>query len=338
MHVLVTGGAGYLGSHTCVSLLEQGHDVTVVDNGSNGSFQSLREVEAITGRQIAFEQLDLLEAAATERLFKQHDFDAVVHLASLKSPGESVANPLRYYRANLGAATNLLNAMQKADVRTMVFSSSATVYGEPETVPVTESSAVSPLNPYGHTKLMIERILQDLAASDSTWRIASLRYFNPIGAHPSGRIGEQPSGVPANLFPYIAQVAVGVRPHLDIFGTDYPTPDGTCIRDYIHVMDLAEGHVRALDYLASSSGAVTVNLGTGRGTSVFEAIAAFEAACGRRLPTRIAARRPGDAAIVYADPTLARELFGWSSRLSVGQACEDAWRWQSLHPNGYAER
>jgi UDP-glucose 4-epimerase len=258
-----------------------------------------------------------------------------MHLASLKSPGESVAHPLRYYTANLGAATSLLNAMQASGVRIMVFSSSATVYGEPAGVPVTERSDVAPLNPYGQTKLMIERMLQDLAASDPSWRIASLRYFNPIGAHPSGRIGEQPNGTPANLFPYIAQVAVGARPHLDIYGTDYPTPDGTCIRDYIHVMDLAEGHVRALGYLSARPGAVTVNLGTGRGTSVLEAIDAFERACGRTVPTRVAGRRPGDAAVVYADPSLARQLFGWTARRDIRQACDDAWRWQSLHPNGY---
>ena len=338
MHVLVTGGAGYIGSHTCLELLQAGHAVTVVDNLANSKRESLRRVEELAGASLEFHQVDLLDRAGLDAVFAARPVDAVIHFAGLKAVGESVAIPLRYYHNNITGTLILCEAMAAHGVKTLAFSSSATVYGDPERVPIDEGAALRATNPYGRTKLMIEEILRDLHVSDAAWRIAILRYFNPVGAHESGRIGEDPNGIPNNLLPFIAQVAVGKLPELRIFGEDYPTPDGTGVRDYIHVVDLAQGHLRALEKLASGPGVVTYNLGTGRGYSVREVLAAFERACGKTLPYRVVARRPGDIAACYADPALANRELGWSAARDIDQMCADAWRWQSANPDGYGDR
>ena len=336
MNVLLTGGAGYIGSHTAVALLEAGHEVVVVDSLVNSHEESLRRVERITGRALAFHKADCADPEAMRAIFDRHDVDAVIHLAGLKAVGESVRQPLRYYRNNLDALLTLCETMHAAGVRDLVLSSSATVYGDPERVPITEDAGLSTTNPYGSTKLFAERILDDLATAESDWRIISLRYFNPIGAHPSGLIGEDPQGIPNNLFPYIAQVAAGRRERLSVYGDDYDTPDGTGVRDYLHVVDLAAGHLAAVDHLADASGHRVYNLGTGHGTSVMESLRAFERATGDTIPYEVIGRRPGDIAICYADPAAAASELGWKAQKSVDDACRDAWRWQSTNPNGFA--
>ncbi len=335
MNILVTGGSGYIGSHTCVELLKAGHAVVVVDNLSNSKEEALRRVQQITGSTLTFHKVDLLDRPALEDVFARHSIDAVIHFAGLKAPGESVRIPLRYYHNNLTGALILCEVMQAHAVRNFVFSSSATVYGNAHTMPLQEDFPLSAINPYGRTKLMIEDILRDLYISDPAWNIAILRYFNPIGAHPSGRIGEDPNGIPNNLVPYIAQVAVGRLPNLRVFGNDYPTPDGTCIRDYIHVLDLAMGHLKALVKLADNPGLVTYNLGTGEGTSVLEMVAAFERACGKKIPLEVVERRPGDVPVSYADPSKAGRELGWEAVHGIDEMCADTWRWQSANPQGY---
>lgn len=333
--ILVTGGAGYIGSHTCVRLLELGYDVVVLDNFSNSCAEAVRRVEDIARREVVLVEGDINDAALLDRLFQTHKVDAVIHFAGLKAVGESVAQPLRYYHNNVSGTLVLCEAMQRAGVKNMVFSSSATVYGDPATVPIREDFPTSATNPYGRSKLMIEELLGDLYVADDSWNIALLRYFNPVGAHSSGRIGEDPADIPNNLMPYIAQVAVGRREHLNVFGSDYPTPDGTGVRDYIHVMDLAEGHVKALEWLDRDLGIKAFNLGTGKGYSVLDMLHAFEKACGHKLPYVLTDRRPGDVACCYADPTLAAEELGWRAELSLEAMCADAWRWQSNNPKGY---
>lgn len=337
MAILVTGGAGYIGSHACVELLEAGYEIIVVDNLSNSKETAVKRVAEITGKSFAFHKIDLLDAAALENLFRTSQIEAVLHFAGLKAVGESVMYPLRYYRNNIIGTLNLCEVMSKYGVTDLVFSSSATVYGNPPRVPIREDFPLSPVNPYGRTKLMIEEILRDLHRANPAWNIAILRYFNPIGAHESGRIGEDPNGIPNNLLPYIAQVAVGKREELQVFGNDYPTPDGTGIRDYIHVVDLVEGHIKALEKLRSSPGVVTYNLGTGRGYSVLEVVAAFAEACGREIPYRIVGRRPGDIAVCYAETAKAEKELGWKARRGIAEMCADTWRWQSNNPNGYEE-
>ncbi|MGB4342306.1 MAG: UDP-glucose 4-epimerase GalE [Moraxellaceae bacterium] len=338
MKVLVTGGAGYIGSHTCVELLAIGHDVVVVDDYSNSKPEALKRVQAIAGRSVKMHACDVRDREALRAIFRDEKPDAVIHFAGFKAVGESVAQPLKYYDNNLVSTIVLLEVMQEFDCRQLVFSSSATVYGIPDKVPLDEQAPLRAINPYGATKLMIEDMLRDLAASDDSWRIALLRYFNPVGAHESGLIGEDPNDIPNNLMPYISQVAVGRLPQLRVFGGDYPTPDGTGVRDYIHVVDLALGHLKALEWLAGlSKGRVeAINLGTGNGCSVLDMVKAFEQACGRVIPYEIVARRPGDAASCYADPCLARELLGWQAVRDVKTMCQDAWRWQSHNPHGYA--
>ena len=335
--ILVTGGAGYIGSHTCVELLAAGHQLVVVDNLCNSKREALRRVERISGRTITFVEADVRDRQALAAVFARHPVDAVIHFAGLKAVGESVARPLAYYDNNVSGTVALLECMQDAGVKSLVFSSSATVYGDPARVPITEDMPLSATNPYGRSKLMVEDILRDLFCSDDSWRIALLRYFNPVGAHPSGLIGEDPNGIPNNLMPFVSQVAIGKRPFLSVFGGDYPTPDGTGVRDYIHVVDLAQGHVAALDALARQSGVLTVSLGTGKGYSVLDMVKAFEVASGREIPYRVVERRTGDIAVCYADPTLARTLLGWSARLSLADMCADSWRWQSGNPDGYGE-
>jgi UDP-glucose 4-epimerase len=319
-------------------LLQAGHDVVVVDNLCNSKVESLERVQRITGRSLDFYRADLLERAALTSVFRNHRIDAVVHFAGLKAVGESTQIPLRYYHNNITGTLNLCDVMKEFGVRTIVFSSSATVYGDPQKVPILEDFPLSPTNPYGRTKLMIEEILRDLYAADSGWRIALLRYFNPVGAHESGQIGEDPNGIPNNLFPYIAQVAVGKLKELAVFGKDYPTPDGTGVRDYIHVADLALGHLKALEKLWGTSGLVVYNLGTGRGYSVLEAIAAFSGACGKPIPYRIVNRRPGDVASCYADSSLASRELGWKATKGLAEMCADTWRWQVKNPHGYEEK
>ena len=339
MHVLVTGGAGYIGSHTCLELLHSGHQVTVIDNLANSSREALRRVEALSGRSLTFHEVDLLDLEALRTVFRQTpEATAVIHFAGLKAVGESVRIPLRYYQNNLNGTLNLCQVMAEQEVKVLVFSSSATVYGDPASVPIREDFPLSCTNPSGRTKLMIEEILRDLHRADPTWRIGLLRYFNPVGAHPSGRIGEDPGGIPNNLMPYIAQVAVGTLGELAVFGGDYPTPDGTGVRDYIHVVDLALGHLRALEKLVDTPGVLTCNLGTGRGYSVLDMVRAFEAACGRAIPFRIVDRRSGDIAQCYADPSLARQELGWQATRDLGEMCADSWRWQSANPQGYGPK
>lgn len=335
MSVLVTGGAGYIGSHTCVELLAAGYDVVVADNLSNSKEEALKRVQEISGKPLKFYRVDLLDKPALEEIFKKESIDAVVHFAGLKAVGESVSIPLRYYHNNITGTLTLCELMQKYQVKKLVFSSSATVYGDPHTVPITEEFPLSATNPYGRTKLMIEEILRDLYTADQTWNIAILRYFNPIGAHPSGKIGEDPNGIPNNLVPYITQVAVGKLKTLGVFGNDYETPDGTGVRDYIHVVDLALGHLRALEKLQSKPGVVTYNLGTGKGYSVLEVVKAFSGVIGRDIPYHIAARRPGDIAMCYADPGNANREMGWTAARGLEEMCSDSWRWQQNNPQGY---
>ena len=335
--ILITGGLGYIGSHSCLALAEAGYALLIVDNLANSKrvvFDRLRSLAP--GAPLAFHEADLRDAQALERAFASAAVDAVVHFAGLKAVGESVEKPLLYYDNNVGGTVKLLEAMARHAVRRIVFSSSATVYGDPETLPIPETHRLAPTNPYGRTKLMIEQMLADYAASDPAFHYMALRYFNPTGAHASGRIGEDPTGIPNNLFPYIAQVAVGRRPSLRVWGSDYPTQDGTGVRDYIHVTDLAAGHVAALGYLEREKRSLTVNLGTGRGYSVLEAARAFERACGRAIPLELASRRAGDVAACFADPSLARTALAWSARLDLDAMCRDAWRWQSANPHGYA--
>ena len=329
MHILVTGGAGFIGSHTCVCLIAEGHEITVLDDLSNSRADVLARIAWIAGRRPSFIEGDVRDRTLLDRLFSQKPVDAVIHFAGLKAVGESVAQPLRYYDCNVGGAIALCSAMCDAGVKTLIFSSSATVYGDPASVPITENFPRSATSPYGASKLMIEDMLADLAKADPEWRIARLRYFNPVGAHESGLIGEMPSGVPNNLMPYIAQVASGIRPRLSVFGSDYPTHDGTGVRDYIHVMDLAEGHVAALNYLNRAPGLLTVNLGTGQGFSVLDMVKAFERASGLHIPYALEPRRPGDVAACYADPSSAENLLGWKARRNVDAMCRDACRWQS---------
>ncbi len=331
MAILVTGGAGYIGSHTCVELLRHGEDVVVLDNLSNARPEVPKRVERIAGKALTTIVGDLRDPALVRQAFALHPIDAVIHFAGLKAVGESAEKPLLYYQNNVQGTLNLLDAMRIAKVRTLVFSSSATVYGDPQRLPLTEDHPLHPASPYGRTKLMVEEILRDQAHSDSAWRIALLRYFNPVGAHDSGLIGEDPVGTPNNLMPYVARVAVGTYPVLNIFGGDYATPDGTGVRDYIHVADLAAGHLAALTRLRTREELITVNLGTGNGYSVLEIVAAFESVSGKSIPYRIVDRRPGDVASCYADVSLAAELLGWKSTRDLRQMCADAWRWQKGH-------
>lgn len=337
MHVLVTGGAGYIGSHTCLELIEAGHKVTVIDNLCNAKETSLERVKQITGGEISFYRVDLLDKENLETVFEKCDekFDAVIHFAGLKAVGESVIKPLEYYHNNITGTINLIDVMRKYQVKNIVFSSSATVYGDPASVPITEDFPLSCTNPYGRTKLMVEEILSDVYRADPEWNIALLRYFNPVGAHKSGLIGEDPTGIPNNLMPYISQVAVGKLEKLSVFGDDYPTKDGTGVRDYIHVVDLAIGHVHAIVKLAEKPGLVIYNLGTGEGYSVLDMVRAFEEASGREVAYMIAPRREGDIAECWANPDKAAEELGWRAKRGVREMCEDTWRWQSNNPKGY---
>jgi UDP-glucose 4-epimerase len=334
--ILVTGGAGFIGSHTCLELLRAGHDVSVVDNLSNSSEESLRRVRELAGRALTFHRADLRDASAVEGIFSGEAIEAVIHFAALKAVGESVEKPLLYWDNNVVGSLVLLEAMTRHRVKTLVFSSSCTVYGDPASVPIREDFPLSAVNPYGMTKLVNERMLQDLYRADPSWAISILRYFNPIGADRSGRIGEAPNGIPSNLVPYITQVAVGKRASLSVYGNDYPTRDGTGVRDYIHVTDLALGHLSALGELTQGPRLVTYNLGTGTGYSVLEVIHAFERVVGHPIPHRFVPRRPGDVAEAWADPTRAREQLGWSATRGLEQMCADAWRWQTMNPEGYA--
>lgn len=333
--ILVTGAAGYIGSHTCVELLEAGYNIVAYDNLHNSSVKSLKRVEEITGKTFPFVEGDIRDQAKLEQLFTEYQIDGVVHFAGLKAVGESVEDPLLYYENNVQGSIVLLNAMQRHNIKKIVFSSSATVYGIPKVVPIDETFPLSAINPYGQTKLMVEHVLQDLGNADHEWRIALLRYFNPIGAHESGKIGENPSGIPNNLMPYITQVAVGKREKLSVFGDDYDTPDGTGVRDYIHVVDLAKGHLKALEYLADHKGVDAFNLGTGNGFSVLELVHAFEKVSGKTIPYQITERRAGDSAICYADTTKAEQMLHWKAQFGVERMCEDSWRWQSNNPNGF---
>ena len=335
MSILVTGGAGYIGSHTCVKLLEAGYDVVVLDNLSNSSPKATGRVEAITGKKIKFYECDILDRDGMRTIFQENSIDAVIHFAGLKAVGESVAVPLKYYENNISGTVYLLEVMQEFGVKKIVFSSSATVYGMTDKMPLTEDLPTSANSPYGQTKLMIEQILQDLAVSDQDWSISLLRYFNPVGAHESGTIGENPKGIPNNLMPYITQVALGKLAELSIFGNDYPTKDGTGVRDYIHVVDLAEGHIKALDKVNTTKGVMIHNLGTGVGYSVLDLVKAFEEANALTIPYKIAPRRPGDVTICYADPTKAKNELGWEAKKTVVDMCRDAWNWQKNNPNGY---
>lgn len=335
MAVLVTGGAGYIGSHTCVELLDAGLDIVVVDNLNNSNAEVIRRIQEITHRAFPFYQVDLLNESDLEHVFLDHDIDAVIHFAGLKAVGESVAHPIDYYQNNITGTLTLCRLMDKFNVKRIVFSSSATVYGANENVPLSEAEPLAPVSPYGRTKAIIEQILQDVYVSDSSWSIAILRYFNPVGAHESGRIGEDPSGVPNNLVPYITQVAIGQRPELRVFGDDYATPDGTGIRDYIHITDLAQGHMKALDKVLSSTGIAAYNLGTGIGYSVLNLVHTFEEASGVKIPYRIIERRPGDVAVSYSDPHKAETELGWKAAKGLFDMCADAWRWQRLNPRGY---
>jgi len=335
MRILVTGGAGYIGSHTVLELLNAGYDVLIADNFVNSKPAALSRLRALASRPFGFEEVDLTDAKTTETLFERYAIDGVIHFAGLKAVGESVQKPLEYYRNNLSSTFNLLIAMKKRNVTRFVFSSSATVYGDPVSVPIREDFALSATNPYGRTKLMIEDMLRDISLSDPALRICLLRYFNPVGAHLSGQIGEDPNGIPNNLLPYISQVAVGKLPALRVFGNDYPTRDGTGVRDYIHVVDLAKGHVAALNKLESGADIYTYNLGTGVGYSVLDMLHAFEKACGKTLPYELVSRRPGDVAACYADPDKAARELGWRAEFGIERMCADAWRWQSQNPNGF---
>ena len=336
MTVLVTGGMGYIGSHTCVELLEQGMDVVVVDNLVNSNAEAGKRVEQITGRPLKFYQMDVRDRAGLDRIFTEQKIDCVIHFAGLKAVGESTKIPLKYYNNNLGGTFTLLKVLAAHDCRNLVFSSSATVYGQPQSVPIREDFPTPGCtNPYGWTKLMMEQVFRDVQKADPAWNTVILRYFNPIGAHESGRIGEDPAGIPNNLLPYVAQVAVGRLKELSVFGNDYPTPDGTGIRDYIHVVDLAVGHLRAIEKLAEKPGFKVYNLGTGNGYSVLQIVKAFEAASGRKVPYVIKPRRPGDIAECWADPSLAAKELHWKAERGIEKMCEDLWRWQSMNPYGY---
>ncbi|MFQ9985259.1 MAG: UDP-glucose 4-epimerase GalE [Lachnospiraceae bacterium] len=335
MKILTTGGAGFIGSHTCVELLNSGYDVVVVDNLCNSKEESIRRIEQITGKQVSFYKADLLDREALEHIFDCEPIDAVIHFAGLKAVGESVQKPLEYYHNNLTGTLVLCDVMRRHGVKRIVFSSSATVYGSPKTVPITEDFPLSVTNPYGRTKLMIEEMLQDFAAADPEWNITLLRYFNPIGAHQSGLIGEDPKGIPNNLVPYVTQVAIGKLSEVHVFGDDYDTPDGTGVRDYIHVVDLAVGHVKAIEHAAKGHGVHIYNLGTGIGYSVLDIIRAFSKVVGKEIPYVIEKRRPGDIATCYADATRAREELGWTAQYDLNRMCEDSWRWQTMNPNGY---
>ncbi len=337
MKVLVTGGAGYIGSHTAVQLLEAGYEVVIIDNLSNSSAEAVVRITELGGKNVDFYEADLRDETVLDKIFTEHKIDSVIHFAGLKAVGESVAKSLMYYENNIGSTISLCKAMSKYNVKKIVFSSSATVYGAPKTVPIKEDFPLSCTNPYGWTKLMIEEILQDLHVSDNEWDVALLRYFNPVGAHKSGRIGEDPKDIPNNLMPYISQVAIGKLDYLRVFGDDYDTPDGTGVRDYIHVEDLAAGHLRALEKLEENPGVVIYNLGTGNGYSVLEMRAAFEKACGREIPYKICDRRPGDIAICYADPEKAEKELGFVATRGLEEMCADTWRWQQQNPNGYGD-
>ena len=336
--ILVTGGAGYIGSHTCLELLNAGHDVVVVDNLDNSCEESLLRVQQLAGRTLKFHEVNICDRPALQKVFESQDFDAVVHFAGLKAVGESCEIPLRYYENNIFGTIELLKVMQENNCFNIVFSSSATVYGDPATVPITEDFPLSATNPYGKTKLFIEEIMRDLCVSDERWRCVLLRYFNPIGAHESGLIGEDPQGIPNNLMPFVMQVAVGLRQQLNVFGDDYNTPDGTGVRDYIHVVDLALGHLAAIDNLGEMPGCTPINLGTGQGYSVLEMVKAAEKASGKEIAYAVVGRRPGDIATCYAEPKLAAEKLGWSAKADLEQMCADAWRWQEGHPQGYGEK
>lgn len=337
MHILVTGGAGYIGSHTCLELLNGGYQVTVVDNLSNSTWESLSRVEELTGKEMTFFEVDLLDQEALTEVFAgcEQKIDAVIHFAGKKAVGESVEKPLLYYRNNITGTLILCEVMAAYGVKNIIFSSSATVYGDPATVPITEDFPLSCTNPYGRTKLMVEEILRDIHTADKGWNVGLLRYFNPIGAHKSGRIGEDPNGIPNNLVPYIAQVAIGKLAQVSVYGNDYPTTDGTGVRDYIHVVDLAMGHVKALDKLQQNPGVVVYNLGTGKGHSVLEMIRSFAEVSGREIPFQVVGRRAGDIAACYADPAKALSELGWQARYGLSEMCEDSWRWQEKNPQGY---
>lgn len=335
MSVLVTGGAGYIGSHTAIELLEEGYEVVIVDNFCNSNPVVLDRIKELTGKDVKFYELDIKDKEKLEVVFEENKIDSVIHFAALKAVGESVSMPLEYYSNNLTNTLVLLETMKKYNVSKFVFSSSATVYGDPHTCPIFEDFPLSVTNPYGRTKLMVEDMLRDMCKADSTLDVAILRYFNPVGAHKSGRIGEEPNGIPNNLMPYITKVAIGQLEVLSVFGDDYDTPDGTGVRDYIHVVDLAKGHVKALEKLAQNPGLVTYNLGTGNGYSVLDLVKAFSKASGREVPYKIVDRRPGDVAKCYADPTKAQEELGWKASFGIDEMCEDSWRWQSQNPKGY---
>ena len=337
MSILVTGGAGYIGSHTCISLIEAGYDIVIFDNFSNASRESIKRVESIIQQKITLVEGDIRDKDDLESLFSMHDIDAVIHFAGLKAVGESVEQPLRYYDNNVHGTLVLCEVMAKYGCKSIVFSSSATVYGDPHTTPILENFPLSATNPYGRSKLMVEEILGDLYTSDNSWKIVLLRYFNPVGAHRSGTIGEDPNDIPNNLMPFIAQTAVGKRPYLNVFGDDYATHDGTGVRDYIHVVDLADGHIKALQKIADIQGVLTVNLGTGKGYSVLDVVKAFEKASGKKVAYQIAPRRAGDIAQCYADPSYAKEVLGWEAKRSLEEMCQDSWHWQSKNPNGYKE-
>lgn len=335
MAILVTGGSGYIGSHTCVELLKAGYEIICVDNFSNSKPESLTRVKEISGKDFKFYEVDLLDQQGLEKVFLDNHIEAVIHFAGLKAVGESVSIPLHYYQNNITGTLNLCEVMNKFGVKRLVFSSSATVYGLPEQVPISEDFPLSATNPYGRTKLMIEEILRDLFISDESWSIALLRYFNPIGAHESGRIGESPNGIPNNIMPYITQVAVGKLKELQVFGNDFPTVDGTGVRDYIHVVDLSKGHLKALEKVLEKKGVEAYNLGTGKGYSVLELVSAFENASGRNIPYKVVDRRPGDIAISYANPQKAKLELNWTAEKGIKEMCEDSWRWQKLNPEGY---
>ncbi len=335
MTILVTGGAGYIGSHTIIELLEADNEVIVIDNLSNSSRESLNRVEEISGKSIKFYEYSILDKPNLQKIFKENKIDTVIHFAAFKAVGESVSKPLKYYHNNIAGTVTLLKVMTEYNVKNIVFSSSATVYGDPVSVPIDESFALSVTNPYGRTKLMMEEILEDVFRADTSWNIVILRYFNPVGAHKSGKIGEDPNGIPNNLMPYISQVAVGKLKELAVFGSDYNTIDGTGVRDYIHVVDLAHGHLKALKKIEDNSGLNIYNLGTGKGYSVLQTLHAFEAACGKELKYRLAKRRAGDIASCYALPSKAEKELGWTAKRNMEEMCEDAWRWQTQNPEGY---
>ena len=335
MTILITGGAGFIGSHAAVELLESGYEIVIVDNLSNSQIESISRVKDLTGKTFSFYQTDLLDYEGLDKVFAENDITAVMHFAGLKAVGESVEKPLMYYHNNITGTLNLCGIMEKYKVKNFVFSSSATVYGDPEQVPIDESFPLSATNPYGRTKLMIEEILQDLYVADSSWRIAILRYFNPIGAHISGKIGENPTGIPNNLMPYITQVAIGKRQELQVFGNDYDTPDGTGVRDYIHVVDLVKGHIKALQYLEENDGIETFNLGTGKGYSVLDLINNFSSATEKEIPYKVVDRRPGDIGICYANPEKAKAKLGWEAEKDLQEMCQDSWKWQVENPNGF---